>query len=139
MAFGTASAALLGASFALGAAVNTPPLHWDQIVWGYIKMGRPKDAEATAERVARDQPDNAPILEAQAYLAVRRRDYTAAAEAYEHALRVRPRSDQAHFNLAKVYMALNRRQEALAQAKIAMDLNADPDYEKLVDELQSRQ
>jgi len=139
VAFGAAAAALFGASFALGAGVNTPPLHWDQIVWGYIKMGRLKEAEATAERVARDQPDNAPILEAQAYLAVRRQDYTAAAEAYEHALRIRPRSDQAHFNLARVYMALNERHEALAQAKIAMDLKADPDYKKLVDALQSTQ
>jgi hypothetical protein len=137
--FGTAAAALLSASFALGAGVNTPPLHWDQIVWGYIKMGRPKDAEATAERVARDQPDNAPILEAQAYLDVLRQDYTGGAEAYEHALRVRPRSDQAHFNLAKIYMALNKRHEAVEQAKIAMDLKPDPDYKKLVDELQSTQ
>lgn len=137
IAFGTAAAALLSASFALGAGVNTPPLHWDQIVWGYIKMGRPKEAQVTADRVLRNQPDDAPILEAQAYLAVRRQDYTAAADAYEHALRVRPRSDQAHFNLAKVYMALNERQEALAQAKIAVDLNPDPDYRKLVAELQS--
>jgi len=138
-AFAAAAAALLCTSFALGVGVNTPPLHWDQIVWGYIKMGRPKEAEATAERMARDQPDNAPILEAQAYLAVRRQDYTAAAEAYEHALRVRPRSDQAHFNLAKVYMALNERPKALVQAKIAMDLKPDPDYQRLVKELQTAQ
>jgi hypothetical protein len=36
-------------------------------------------------------------------------------------------------------MVLNRRHEALAQAKIAMDLKADPDYKKLVDELQGTQ
>ena len=139
IAFGAAAAALLSASFALGAGINMPPLHWDQIVWGYVKMGRPKEAQATADRVLRDQPDDAPILEAQAYLAVHRQDYTAAADAYEHALRVRPRSDQAHFNLAKVYMMLNKPHEALAQAKIAMDLKPDPDYKKLVDELQSPQ
>ncbi len=137
IAFGTAAAALLSASFALGAGVNGPPLHWDQIVWGYIKMGRLKDAEATAERASREQPDNSPILEAQAYLAVRRQDYTAAAEAYEHALRVRPRSDQAHYNLAKTYVALGERDQALTQAKSALDLKPDPDYQKLVDELQS--
>jgi tetratricopeptide (TPR) repeat protein len=139
LASGAFSVALLGTSFALGATVNTPPLHWDQIVWGYIKMGRLTEAEKTADRVARDQPDNAPILEAEAYLAVRRQDYAAAAEAYEHALRIRPRSDQAHYNLAKLYMLLNRRQEALVQAKIALDLKPDPDYQKLITELQSAQ
>jgi tetratricopeptide (TPR) repeat protein len=139
IAFGAAAVALVSASFALGAGVNTPPLHWDQIVWGYIKMGRLKDAEATAARASRDQPENAQLLEAQAYLAVRRQDYTVAAEAYEHALRIRSRSDQAHYNLAKVYMMLNKRDEALTQAKIAMDLKPDPDYQELLAELQRKQ
>jgi tetratricopeptide (TPR) repeat protein len=136
---GGAVAALLGTSFALGATITPPPLHWDQVVWGYIKMGRPKEAQATADSVARDQPDNAPILEAQAYLAVQRSDYAGAAAAYEHALRVRPRSDQAHYNLAKVYMALNKPSDALIQAKMALDLKFDPDYKNLVDALRNAQ
>jgi tetratricopeptide (TPR) repeat protein len=134
---GAASAALLATSFALGSSITPPPLHWDQVVWGYIKMGRLKEAQATADRVAREEPDNAPILEAQAYLAVQRSDYAGAADAYEHALRVRPRSDQAHYNLAKVYMALNKPSDALIQAKMALDLKFDPDYKKLVDALRN--
>jgi hypothetical protein len=137
--FGAAAGALLSASFALGASITPPPFHWDQVVWGYIKMGRPKEAQIAADRVIRDQPDNAPILEAQAYLAVQRSDYVGAAEAYEHALRVRPRSDQAHFNLAKVYMAMAKPREALAQAQAALDLKSDPDYKNLVDALRSAQ
>lgn len=136
---GGAVAALLGTSFALGAAITPPPLHWDQVVWGYIKMGRPKEAQATADSVAREEPDSAPILEALAYLAVQRRDYAGAADAYEHALRVRPRSDQAHYNLAKVYMALNKPSDALIQAKMALDLKFDPDYKNLVDALRNAQ
>jgi tetratricopeptide (TPR) repeat protein len=137
--FGAAAAALLGTSFALGATITPPPLHWDQVVWGYIKMGRAKEAQATADRVARDQPDNAPILEAQAYLAVQRGDYAEAAESYEHALRIRPRSDQAHFNLAKVYTALNKPHEALVQAEMALNLKFDQDYKNLVDALRNAQ
>jgi hypothetical protein len=135
--FGVLAGALLSGSFALGAALPTPPLHWDQIVWGYIKMGRPNEASSIADRVLREQPDNAPLLEARGYLAIRRGDYPAAAAAYQDALSVRPRSDQAHYNLAKVYMALDQPDEALRQAKIALELKPDPDYAQLVDALRA--
>lgn len=137
LAFGVAAAALLSASFALGAGVRSPPLHWDQIAWGYIKMGRPREAGEIVERVSREQPDNAPILEAEAYLAIQRQDYAAAAQAYENSLRIRPRSDRAHFNLAKAYLMLNKRNEAVEQARIALQLKPDPDYQQLLKELQS--
>jgi tetratricopeptide (TPR) repeat protein len=102
-------------------------------------MGRLQEAEATAQRASREQPDNAPILEAQGYLAVLRQDYAAGAASYEHALSIRPRSDQAHYNLAKLYKLLNRRAEAIVQAKMAVDLKPDPDYQRLLDDLQNTQ
>jgi uncharacterized protein HemY len=135
--FGASAAALLGISLALGATISPPALHWDQIVWGYIKMGHPQQAQGIAERVAREQPENAPMLEALGYLAVLRHDYAAAASFYRQALTLRPRSDQAHFNLAKVYLELNDRERAREQAKIAMSLKPDPDYQRLVAELES--
>ncbi len=137
--FGASAAALFGTSLALGATISPPALHWDQIVWGYIKMGRPQQAQGIAERVAREQPGNAPILEALGYLAVMRHDYAAAASFYERALEVRPRSDQAHFNLAKVYLELNDRERAREQAKIAVSLKPDPDYQRLLAELATAQ
>jgi 4-amino-4-deoxy-L-arabinose transferase-like glycosyltransferase len=137
--FGAGALAVCGTSLALGLTVKTPPLHWDQVIWGYIKMGRPLEAQKTAERVLREQPDNAPILEALGYLAILHRDYAAAAAAYEHAVRIRPRADQAHFNLAKIYIELNEREQALQQAKIAASLKPDPEYQKLVTDLQSVQ
>jgi tetratricopeptide (TPR) repeat protein len=139
LAFGAAALGVCSASLALGQTVKTPPLHWDQIVWGYIKMGRPQQAQATAERVLGEQQDNAPILEALGYLAILHRDYAVAAAAYEHAIRIRPRSDQAHFNLAKIYVELNQREQALQQAKIAASLKPDPDYQRLVTTLQAAQ
>jgi hypothetical protein len=133
------AAALLicAGSYALGATVPAPPLHWDQIVWGYIKMGRPRDAQAIADHVASEQPNNAAIAEAQGYLAVLRHDYAAAAAAYRHAVELRPRSDQAHFNLARSLAELGKRQEALTEAKTAAELKPDPDYSALVDQLKS--
>ena len=135
--FAVLAAVLFGTSLALGATVPPSALHWDQIVWGYIKMGRPKQAQNIAERVAREQPDSAPMLEALGYLAVMRHDFAAAASSYRQALVLRPRSDQAHFNLAKVYLELNDRDRAREQAKIAASLKPDPDYERLVAELTS--
>lgn len=139
MLFGTSAAALFGASLALGAIIKPPALHWDQIVWGYIKMGRPQQAQGIAERVAREQPGNAPMLEALGYLAVMRHDYAAAASSYQRAIELRPRSDQAHFNLAKVYLELNDREKAEEQAKIAVSLKPDPDYQRLAAELATAQ
>jgi uncharacterized protein HemY len=107
-------------------------------VWGYIKMGRRAEAQSTADRVLREQPDNAPILEAVGYLAVQRGDYPTAEAAYEHAISVRPRSDQAHYNLSKVYLRLNKPEAALQQAQIALGLKPDPDYAALVDALSPR-
>ena len=135
--FGVPAAALFGTSLALGATVAPSALHWDQIIWGYIKMGHTQQARDIAERVAREQPGNAPILEAEGYLAVLRHDYAGAAVAYERAVQIRPRSDQAHFNLAKVYLELNDREHAREQAKIAASLKSDPDYQRLLGELES--
>jgi tetratricopeptide (TPR) repeat protein len=132
-----AALALFSASLALSAGTTLPPPHWDQIVWGYIKMGRLHQAQAVAERVAGEQPDNAPIFEAQGYLAVLRQDYAEAARCYGRAVELRPRSDQAHFNLARSYLALDRRDAALQEAQIALELKEDPDYRALVQKLKS--
>jgi tetratricopeptide (TPR) repeat protein len=135
--FAALAATLFGTSVVLGATVRPSTLHWDQIVWGYIKMGRPQQAQGIADRVAREQPGNAPMLEALGYLAILRHDYAGAAAAYERALQIRPRSDQAHFNLAKVYLQLGNREQAREQAKIAASLKPDPDYQRLLTELES--
>jgi Flp pilus assembly protein TadD len=100
-------------------------------------MGRVNQAQAVAERVAGEQPDNAPIFEALGYLSVLRKDYAEAARCYGRAVELRPRSDQAHFNLARSYLAENEREAALKQAQIALDLKEDPDYRALVEKLKS--
>ena len=137
LAFALPAFLICGSSYALGTRISAPPRHWDQIVWGYIKMGRLQEAQAIADHVAAEQPQNAPINEAEGYLAVLRHDYAAAAAAYRHAIELRPRSDQAHFNLARALLELGERQEALTQAQIAVDLKPDPDYVALVDRLKS--
>jgi tetratricopeptide (TPR) repeat protein len=133
-----ALAAVLGAtSIALGSVVPTPMVHWDHIVWGYIKMGKIDDARVIAQRVAAEQPGDGPILEALGFTAIKRTDYTEAAQDYERAVAARPRSHVAHYNLAKVYLQLGNRSRALEEAKTAAALNPSPDYQALIAQVEA--
>ena len=119
-------------SVALGAGMPKPTVRWDHIVWGYIKMGRIDEARGIAQRIVAEQPDNGQILEALGFTAIKRADYSEAAQDYERAIAARPRSHVAHFNLAKVYLQLGDRPKALEEAKAAAALNPAPEYLDLV-------
>jgi tetratricopeptide (TPR) repeat protein len=135
-----AMAVLIGSvSVALG-RVNPPaPIHWDHIVWGYIKMGRIADARILAQRIASEQPRNGPILEALGFTAIARQQYGEAAQDYERAIAIRPQSHVAHYNLAKVFLQLGDRERAAAEAKIALRLYPSADYRVLLDQIQTAQ
>ncbi len=131
-----ALALIVGAtSVALGASSPKPTIRWDHIVWGYIKMGRIDDARAIAQRIVAEQPDNGQILEALGFTSIKRTDYAEAAQDYERAIAVRPRSHVAHFNLAKVYLQLGNRPKALEEARAAAALNPSPEYLDLVTQI----
>ena len=126
-------------SAALG-NVNPPsPIHWDHIVWGYIKMGRIGQAQTLAQRIAGEQPRNGPIWEALGYTAVLRKQFSEAAQDFQRAIEIRPNSHVAHYNLAKVYLELGDREHAAAQAKIALSLDESPDYRALAERIQTSQ
>jgi 4-amino-4-deoxy-L-arabinose transferase-like glycosyltransferase len=133
-----AAAALIGtSSVVLGAVVvPSPPIRWDHIVWGYIKMGKFDDARALAQRIAAEQPGDGPILEALGFTAVKRADYAEAVQDYERAVAARPRSHVARYNLAKVYLQLADRPRALEQAKAAAALNPSSEYQQLVEQIE---
>jgi len=132
------AAGLLGAaSVALGSANPAPPMRWDHIVWGYIKMGRIAEARSLAERVAAEQPGNGAILEALGYTDVVRQDFSAAAQDFQRAIEARPRSYVAHYNLAKVFLTLGDRERATTEARIAVGLHPTEDYQALLDQIQS--
>jgi tetratricopeptide (TPR) repeat protein len=132
-------AALIAAfSLYLGSKNPPPPIRWDHIVWGYIKMGEILEARELAQRIAREQPDNGPILEALGYTAAVNRQYEEAAQDLERAIAVRPRSHVAHSNLARAYLALGRREEAAQQARIAIDLYPSPDYQVLLSQIEAK-
>ena len=134
-------AALAGSSgavsVALGARNPPPPIRWDHIVWGYIHMGKLSDARALAERVAAEQPDNGAIWEALGFTAVAAQRYPDAAQDYERAVQLRPRSHVAHFNLAKVFLELGEPAQAEAEAKIAVSLYPSSEYRALLGQTQS--
>jgi len=133
-----ALAALVGAaSMYLGTRYAPPPIRWDRIVWGYIKMGNVSEARKLAESIAREQPANGAILEALGYVAVVDKHYAEAEHYLERAIALRPRSDLAHYNLACVFRALGDRSRAAAEATIAVNLNPSPDYKALLTQLGS--
>ncbi|HEY3654795.1 MAG TPA: glycosyltransferase family 39 protein [Steroidobacteraceae bacterium] len=132
------SAALIGAtSLYLGRQFPPPAVRWDHVVWGYIKMGKIQEARSLAERVALEQPDNGPVLEALGYLAAERQQYDQAVRDYQRAIVLRPRSYLAHYNLAKAFLALGRRQSAADEAKIAMALSPSADNQALLTQIEA--
>ena len=124
-------------SLLLGGRTPPVPVQWDRIAWGYINMGKIQQAQAVAERVSREQPNNAPIFEALGYTAVARQHYDDAARALQHAIELRPKSHLAHYNLARVYLALGDRTRAAEEAGIAVSLNPAPDYQALLNQIEA--
>jgi tetratricopeptide (TPR) repeat protein len=133
-----ALAGVIGAaSVYLGRQYPPPMVRWDHVVWGYIKMHKPQEAQALAERVALEQPDNGPILEALGYLAAVGGQYDEAVRRYQRAVDLRPMSYLAHYNLAKALLALGRRDESAKEARIALKLDPSPDVQALLRQAES--
>jgi hypothetical protein len=128
---------IVATSLVLGARTAPVPVSWDRVAWGYINMGKIRAAQTLAARVAREQPDNARIFEALGYTDAVTQQYEAAAQAFQHAIALRPGSHVAHFNLARVYLKLGDRQRAAEEAGIAVNLHPSPDYESLLSQIES--
>ena len=137
VACGALAAAIVATSFVLGSRTPPVPVKWDRIAWGYINMGKVHEAQSLAARISQDQPDNAAIFEALGYTDAVTQQYEQAAQAFQHAIALRPGSHVAHFNLARVYLKLGDRQRAAAEAGIAVKLHPSPDYESLLSRIES--
>jgi tetratricopeptide (TPR) repeat protein len=135
--FGLLAVAIGAASLVLGRQFPPPAIRWDHVVWGYIKMGKVEEARTLADRISLEQPDNGPVWEAMGYLAAARRQYPDAVRHYQRAVALRPRSYLAHYNLAKALLALERRPEAVAEARIAESLHPSADAEALLNQAQA--
>jgi tetratricopeptide (TPR) repeat protein len=131
------AAVIATTSLLLGSRTKPVPVQWDRIAWGYINMGKIPEAQAVAERVSKEQPNNAPIFEALGYTAVARQHYDAAAQALQHAIELRPGSHVAHYNLARVYLALGDHKRAAEEAGIAVNLNPSPEYQALLNQIEA--
>lgn len=132
--FGLLAVAIGAVSLLFGRQFPPPAIRWDHVVWGYIKMGKVEEARTLAERISLEQPDNGPVWEAMGYLAAAQRLYPDAVRYYQRAVALRPRSYLAHYNLAKALLALERRPEAAAEARIAESLHPSPDAQDLLNQ-----
>ena len=138
-AIGIVAAGLIGSSSVLLAQHMTqPPVTWDRIVWGYIRMGKLGDAKALATKVAAEQPPAAPIQEALGYLAVADSDVAGAIEHYRLATHLRPDSHVAHYNLAKMLAKTGALDDAASEAATAVRIAPLPEYQALLAELTSK-
>jgi tetratricopeptide (TPR) repeat protein len=135
--FGLLAIAIGAASLVLGRQFPPPAIRWDHVVWGYIKMGKVEEARTLAESISLEQPDNGPVWEAMGYLAAARQQYPDAVRHFQRAVALRPRSYLAHYNLAKALLALERRPEAVAEARIAESLNPSADARALLNQAQA--
>jgi tetratricopeptide (TPR) repeat protein len=139
LVFGAAAALIGGVSVALGSANPPPPMHWDHVVWGYIKMGKITEARNVAERIAAEQPQNGPIFEALGFTDIARGQYNDAVRDYQRAIEARPNSHVAHYNLAKLYLKLGDRERAAAEAAVAVNLFPADDYKALLEQIRAPQ
>jgi tetratricopeptide (TPR) repeat protein len=138
-AIGIVAAGLIGSSSMLLAQQMTqPPVTWDRIVWGYIRMGKLGDANALATKVAAEQPPAAPIQEALGYLAVANGDVTGAIEHYRLAIQLRPDSHVAHYNLAKMLAKSGALDDAASEAATAVRIAPLAEYQALLAELTAK-
>jgi hypothetical protein len=128
---------IAGTSLVLGLLIPTPAIRWESIAWGYIRMGDAKNANTILDRESARQPDNAALVAAQGYLFAAQKHYADAAAKLQHAVELRPRLDLAHYNLARVYVQLGDHQRALAEARIADELNPSPEDDALLKQLSS--
>ena len=53
------------------------------------------------------------------------------------AIELRPGSHVAHYNLARVYLAIGDRKRAAEEAGIAVNLNPSPDYQALLNQIEA--
>lgn len=132
-----ATVVIAALSLYLAALFPAPPVRWDHVVWGYLKMGKIQAAREIATRVSREQPDNGPIIEALGFIAASGHEYREAVDDFQRAIELRPRSYVAHFNLAKSYLALGDRPRAAAEAKTARALNPTADTQALLAEIEA--
>jgi 4-amino-4-deoxy-L-arabinose transferase-like glycosyltransferase len=135
--FAAAATLIAVLSIWLGTGTRPPAVHWDHIVWGYLKMGKNAQAEQVALRVLREQPDNAPVLEAMGVITATAGKYAEAKDYLRRAVTVRPASHVGHFNLARVYLAQGDRIHAAEEAKIALQLDPLPEYQELLDRIEA--
>jgi len=138
-AFVVLATGIVATSFVLGLVIPPPAIRWNEIAWGYIKMGDIRKASVVVERVAAEQPGNGAIIEAQGYIAAAEKRYADAEAELQRAVELRPRSHLAHYNRARVYLQLGDRQRAATEAKIADELKPSPDYDALVRQLSTPQ
>src|SRR5260370_26325404 len=66
-----------------------------------------------------------------------RQQYPDAVRHYQRAVALRPRSSLAHYNLAKALLALERRPEALAEARIAESLHPSAEGRSLMNQAEA--
>ena len=135
--FGAAAALIATLSIWLGIATPAPAVRWDHIIWGYVKMGKIPQAEQAALQVLRDRPDDAPVLEAMGVISASAGKYADAKGYLQHALGLRPASHVGRFNLARVYLALDERDHAAEEAKLALALDPLPEYQALLDRIEA--
>jgi rhomboid protease GluP len=88
-----------------------------------------------AEREAQLEPNNGDIWEVLGFTAIERRQFEEAARDYRRAIELKPRSHVAHYNLAKVYLALGDRGHAAAEARLALELDPLPEYRTLAEQI----
>jgi 4-amino-4-deoxy-L-arabinose transferase-like glycosyltransferase len=139
LGFAAAASVVAAVSLYLGSKMPPPTVRWDQIAWGYIKMGKIPEARALAERTLREQPNNGAILEALGFTAIEGGQYSEAAQDYQRAIELRPRSHLAHYNLARLYLKLGDFKQAEREAKIAVTLDPEPDYQALLRQIEAVQ
>ena len=131
----TAAAALGGTSALLADPSKLPPARLDKAVWGYLNTGNTGAAKKFALKAAVEQPGNYRIQQALAYIAANEGDLAASANYYRRAIELKPDSHQAHYRFALLLKKMGMHDQAVAHAREAVRIAAQPEYRDLLQEL----
>jgi len=130
-----------GSSVVIAKQMPQPQITWDRVIWGYLKMND-KAAIAPAKKlaiqVAAEQPDNPKIQEALAYIAAAEERFPEAVAYYRRTVELRTDDHVAHYNLARMLLKVGNEQEAVKEARLAVDIEPLPEYQALLKELTTK-
>ena len=106
-------------------AKEVTALRYNKLGMAYLFLQRNKDAEKAFDKALKLNKDCAEAWNNHGFVEQIKKNYGKAAKYYEHALEIRPEAPTFHYNLASVYFAEHKFQQAAQEYRTAYQIDPD--------------